>query len=88
MPTASGAETNAEKLARLRTELTRVRALIARHETNAQSYNIGGTAVTEVAYERAIKREAQLEQQVALLEAKLDGITPRSILVRTVTVMP
>ena len=62
MPGPLGQETIGERLNRLRAELTRVRKTIARHEDNGQSHNIGGAAfVTEIAYERAIKRQADLD---------------------------
>lgn len=73
MPTASGGETIDERLIRLRNELTRVRATIERSENNGGSFNIGGAQVTQIAYERAIKREKQLEEQIRVLEARLAG---------------
>lgn len=73
MPTASGAETVGERLTRLRADLTRVRETIARAETNGSSFNMGGTQVTQVAYERAIARERSIEQQIRSLEARVDG---------------
>lgn len=73
MPTESGGETTKERLKRLRTELARVRETIARAENNGISFNIGGSQVTQVAYERAISRERQLEQKIASLEARIEG---------------
>jgi len=76
MPTSSGGETRTEKLARLRTDLSRVRDTIARALNNGQTFNIGGTQVTQVAYEHAVRREQQLSQQVAALEASIEGRSP------------
>lgn len=73
MPTLSGGETLGERLTRLRCELARVRETIERAENNGISFNIGGSQVTQVAYERAIKREKQLENQIATLEARVEG---------------
>lgn len=73
MPTSSGAETVGERLTRLRTDLARVRETIARAETNGVSFNIGGSQVTQVAYERALARERTLETQIRTLEARVDG---------------
>jgi hypothetical protein len=73
MPTATGSETIGERLDRLRVELTRVRATIERHETNGASFAIGGAAVTQVAYDRALARCARLEGQIRQLEARLAG---------------
>lgn len=71
MPTQYGQETVGERLTRVRSELVRVRATIARHETNGSSFNIGGSQVTQVAYERAIQRERMLQREVAQLEARV-----------------
>jgi hypothetical protein len=73
MPTTTGGETINERLTRLRAELVRVRATIARSETNGGSFNIGGAAVTQIAYERAISRERDLNAQIAQLESRLTG---------------
>jgi len=78
MPTAIGAETIGERLQRFRTEQTRVRATIARHENNGAQHNIGGAAfVTEIAYDRALKRDDALSSQIAALEARLTGSSAR-----------
>lgn len=77
MPTATGAETIAERLTRLRAELTRVRATIARSETNGSEFRTGGTAVTQIAYERALDRERKLTEQISTLEARLVGSPAR-----------
>lgn len=79
MPTQTGGETIGERLTRLRAELAAVRGTISRHHLNGQSFSIGGTAVTEIAYERALKREAQLESQIAALEDRLNGAPPAAI---------
>lgn len=76
MPTASGGETNDEKLTRLRTELTRARAVIERAETNGTSFSAGGWSVTQIAYERALEREKTLTRQINSLEAKIEGRAP------------
>ena len=73
MPTDVGGETIGERLTRLRAELTRVRATIARAENNGQSNLIGGAAVTEIAYERAQARRRELEPQIVTLENRLSG---------------
>lgn len=87
MTAANGAETIRERLTRLRTELTRVRATIERHELNGQQFAIGGTAVTQIAYEHALSRERSLSAQIATLEARLVGSGARAGLVRTRTVI-
>lgn len=87
MPTAIGAETIGERLQRLRTEQTRVRATIARHENNGAQHNIGGAAfVTEIAYERALKRDGALSAQIAALEARLTGSAERPGMALTQTI--
>lgn len=73
MPTATGGETIGERLTRLRAELARVRTTIERHEGNGQSVSFGGTAVTEIAYERALARQEKLEREIRALEARLSG---------------
>jgi hypothetical protein len=73
MPTVSGGETIGERLTRLRSDLARVRATIARHENNGSSWSMGGTAVTEIAYERAQAREKELAAEVRSLEARIAG---------------
>lgn len=77
MPTETGGETIAERLTRLRTELVRVRSTIARHENNGQATNINGVQITEIAYERALDRQRELQSQIAVLEARLAGSTAR-----------
>ena len=73
MPTATGAETIGERLARLRADLARVRQVIERQETNGQSFNIGGTSINQIAYERAQQRRGELEEQIRRLEARAAG---------------
>jgi uncharacterized protein involved in exopolysaccharide biosynthesis len=75
MPTPTGGETIAERLKRLNVELARVRATIGRAETNGQENSMGGTSVTEIAYERAEKREQKLVNDIAVLEGRLAGST-------------
>lgn len=87
MPTATGAETIGERLARLRRDLARVRQTIERNETNGQGFNIGGTAVTQVAYDRALERERSLCREIASLEARLTGSAARPGVAVTVTRM-
>lgn len=77
MPTSTGGETIGEALRRLRTELTRVRTTIERHENNGQQWAMGGTAVTEIAYERALSRSKQIAADIARLEARLSGSVAR-----------
>ncbi len=78
MPTAIGAETLGERVKRLRSELVRVRATIARAENNGAANNLGGTAITEIAYSRALSRERELEAEIARYEARLTGSAARS----------
>lgn len=78
MPTATGAETIAERLTRHRAALVRVRETIARHETNGQANNLGGVMVTEIAYDRALGRQRELEAALLTLEARLAGDATRS----------
>jgi hypothetical protein len=73
MPSDTGGETISERRPRLRTELTRVRATISRSEENGGSFNIGGSSVTQIAYDRALRREKELEAQIRGLEARLSG---------------
>jgi hypothetical protein len=77
MPSETGGETIGERLKRLRTELTRVRETVARHENNGAANNIGGSSITEIAYEQALARTARLESQIAGLEARLAGSAVR-----------
>ena len=87
MPTASGAETIAERLTRLRADLARVRAARARAENNGQANAMGGAAITEISYERFDTRETTLTAQISSLEARLDGNGSRPGLAVTVTKM-
>lgn len=87
MPTPTGGETIDERLARLRASLARVRATIARAESNGASNSIGGSAVTEIGYERAIQREKQLTADIGILEARLSGSSARPGVGVTVTRM-
>jgi len=87
MPTATGGETINERLTRLRTELTRVRSTIANSENNGSSFSIGGTSVTQIAYERALKRQQQLMREIHALEARLSGSRTGSAMAQTVTKM-
>ena len=64
-------ESDQVRLERLRAQLARVRQTIERAEDNGQAFNIGGSQVTQVAYERATERERMLEGQIRSLEAKL-----------------
>lgn len=77
MPTPTGAETINERLSRLRTDLVRVRASIARGENNGAASNIGGAGLTEIAYERLVERERKLGSDIATLEARLAGSAAR-----------
>jgi hypothetical protein len=77
MPTETGAETIGERLTRLRTDQARVRATIARHENNGAGFTMGGTTVTEIAYERALDRDRELSREIAGLEGRLAGSTAR-----------
>lgn len=87
MPGPFGQETIGERLNRFRAELTRIRLTIARHENNGESHNIGGaTAITEIAYDRALKRQTQLEADIAALEARVTGSATRPGIAVTRTV--
>lgn len=77
MPTDTGGETIGERLKRLRAELSRVRETIARAENNGAANNLGGTAVTEIAYERALGRQRELQAAIEQLEVRLSGSTAR-----------
>lgn len=85
MPTATGAETIGERLKRLRTELSRVRDTLARSEGNGGAFNLGGTQVTEIAYERAQARERELAREIQTLEARLAGSAARPGFAQTAT---
>lgn len=87
MPTDTGGETIRERLVRLRASLARVRDTIARAESNGQSNDIGGTAVTEIAYERALRRERDLLAEIGGYEARLLGSPARAGIAVTRTVM-
>ena len=87
MPGPLGEETIGERLQRLRTELVRVRTTIARHENNGASNNIGGGAfVTEIAYDRALGRQRELQTDIANLEARLAGSSARASIAVTQTI--
>ena len=88
MPTATGAETIGERLTRLRADQARVRATIQRSETNGSQFNLGGTAVTQIAYERALQRERELTAEISTLEARLSGSAARPGIALTKTRMP
>lgn len=73
----TGAETIGERLKRLRASLATVRATIERAQNNGQENNLGGQAVTEIAYERALARERELGAEIRGLEARLAGSAAR-----------
>jgi hypothetical protein len=73
MPTATGAETIAERLLRKRTELAAVRTALARSTVNGESFNLTGAAVTQVAFEKLEAREVRLAAEVRRLEARAAG---------------
>ena len=85
MPKPTGAETIAERLTRLRAALVRVRNTIARVEDNGQASNITGHAITELSYDRALKRERELTAEIAALEARLAGAAPATSAAQLVT---
>lgn len=87
MPTSDGRETINEQLSRKRVDLARVRVTIARAENNGSSFTLGGNSVTQVAYETALRREKQLEREIAQLEARLAGSLTRKGVASTVTTM-
>lgn len=85
MPTDTGGETIGERLTRLRADLARVRATIARVENNGQEFRQGfGTSVTQVAYEQAQARETKLVAEISALEVRLaNSASPRLGLAQT-----
>jgi hypothetical protein len=89
MPTETGGETIGERLERLRASLANVRATISRSESNGAEARMGlGTHVTQVAYERAIEREKELEAAIARLERRLTGVNSSERVALLQTVMP
>jgi 50S ribosomal subunit-associated GTPase HflX len=76
MPTADGAETLSEKLARIRAELVRARTVLERLETGGQSVGGMGHTVTLVGYEQAQRRVARLEAEESALAARLARVNP------------
>lgn len=85
MPTPTGGETIGEALKRLRSDLASLRASRKRAQDNGQSSNLGGAAVTEIAYERYAEREAAITSQISGLEARLSGSGARPGIALTVT---
>lgn len=86
MPTANGSETIAERLVRKRADLVRVRATIENAENNGQAFTVqGGVSVTQIAYERAQKRERELSAEIATLERRLAGSAVSTVIARTQT---
>lgn len=85
MPTTSGKETISERITRLTADLNRARLTVARAENNGASNSIGGTTVTEIAYDRARDRVRELERQIAALEARLTGSARRPGMAQFVT---
>lgn len=80
-------ETIGQRLIRLRTELARVEATIDRHEKNGGSWSIGGSSVTEISYNRALKRKRDLRDDILRLENRLNGTSRRSGIAQTKTSM-
>jgi hypothetical protein len=78
MPSTTGGETIGERLTRLRTELSRVRATIQRSEENGGSFGIQGTQITQISYERALTREKLLSAEIRGLEDRLSNTGARS----------
>jgi hypothetical protein len=87
MPTETGGDTIGERLIRLRSALARTRATIERAENNGQANALGGTQVTEIAYDRALARERELVSEIAALEARLTGAVARRGIAVSRTVM-
>ncbi|GHC02039.1 hypothetical protein [Cerasicoccus arenae] len=85
MPTTVGGETISERLTRLRVSLANVRETIRRAEVNGASFNIGGTQVSQIAYERATRREKELQGEIKKLENRLSGNRRDSGMSTTVT---
>ncbi|MEO0797175.1 MAG: hypothetical protein AAFX93_18635 [Verrucomicrobiota bacterium] len=82
-----GRETIDERIDRLEAELDRVRVTIANHENNGQSFNISGTAITQVAYEKALDRQGKLERLIDALYSRKEGSHKPSAPGQTVTRM-
>ena len=61
-------------MTRLRTELARVRAVIARADTNGISFTVNGISVSQIQYDTALKRQTRLETEIGCLEARLAGV--------------
>lgn len=83
MPTNTGSETINERLERLRDALVRVRITIERAESNGQGHSLNGNQVTEIAYEKALARERQLQGEIEGLERRLSanaGSTRKAII--------
>lgn len=80
----TGAETLIQRLDRLRGELVRVRLVIQRQEENGASWAVGGAQVSEIAYERALKRSRTLETEIAKLEQKMAGGAGKFATLKTV----
>lgn len=90
MPTPEGRETIAERLTRLRARLVDVRATIDRSHRNGASFNIAGSAVTQIALEHALREEKELQQEIADLEARIGSVNgaTSSRVFQAVTRMP
>lgn len=89
MPTEFGGETIGERLVRLRASLARVRDTIARSEANGAEARLGlGTSITQIAYERALERERELQADIARLERRLAGVHASERVALLKTVMP
>lgn len=85
MPTDTGAETIGERLARKRGELADARAVVTRSRRNGASFDVGGTAVTQIAIDRAREDVDRLESEIKTLEARLGGGRRKPGLARTVS---
>ena len=64
-------ETDAAKLARLRTELAQARNTRDRLEAHGQSASFGGVNFSGIAYDAVLKRVARLEAGVDALESRI-----------------
>lgn len=78
MPTSTGGETIAERLTRLREELTVVRATIDRTMKNGQTFGIRGTTMSQIAFDHVTRREAKLNTEIQSLENRLSNSGARS----------
>lgn len=74
MPTATGKETIAEKLTRLRADLVDVRTAIKRATLLGSSFSDRGVSFSSVAIADLRSRERNLELEISRLEDRVAGV--------------